>query len=70
MPIYVYCCDECGNEIEIMQSFGDQPPLCCDKTMRRKISRCAFHLKGMGWTDGYNGGVGENPQAKKLPRLK
>jgi len=52
MPIYEYCCRNCGKEFEEWQKFSDpvidKCPDCGGKA-RRLISQSTFHLKGTGW---------------------
>ena len=60
MPIYEYTCEQCGEDIEIIQKITDSPtsqcPMCQSHALRKKTSVSAFHLKGSGWyKDGYNG---------------
>lgn len=41
MPIYAMKCDKCGNETDIyrtISAYNDDLPVCCDETMRRKIT--------------------------------
>ena len=53
MPIYEYVCRVCDHELEIIQSIKESPltecPSCSEKTLRKKLSVAAFHLKGTGW---------------------
>ncbi len=53
MPIYEYQCQSCGNELEVLQKFSDQPPSECPKcgksTLIKKVSAAGFQLKGGGW---------------------
>ncbi len=58
MPIYEYQCENCGNELEIIQKISDEPlkycPSCESDGLKKKTSMSAFHLKGGGWyKDGY-----------------
>lgn len=58
MPIYEYICENCGNELEIIQKISDGPlkdcPSCESDGLKKKTSMSAFHLKGGGWyKDGY-----------------
>ena len=58
MPIYEYICENCGNELEIIQKISDNPlkhcPSCESDGLKKKTSMSAFHLKGGGWyKDGY-----------------
>jgi putative FmdB family regulatory protein len=52
MPIYEYRCEECGNEVELLQHLGrGTSPQCdeCGGEMKRLISPTSFILKGEGW---------------------
>lgn len=56
MPIYVYRCDDCGAEEEVLQKADEPPPAKCEKcgktnTMKRRIAPSNFALKGGGWAD-------------------
>jgi len=58
MPIYEYICEDCGEEVEAIQKFSDNPlkdcPKCEKPSLKKKTSMSAFHLKGGGWySDGY-----------------
>ncbi|KWT88547.1 FmdB family zinc ribbon protein [Candidatus Magnetominusculus xianensis] len=52
MPIYEYKCDECGDVLEHMQKFTDEPLKDCPKCggqLNKLISSTSFVLKGDGW---------------------
>jgi len=52
MPIYEYCCTNCGKEFEEWQRFSDPPvERCreCGGRAKRLISNSTFVLKGTGW---------------------
>jgi len=53
MPIYEYRCQDCGHELESLQSMSEDPltdcPECGKPELKRKISAAAFRLKGGGW---------------------
>ena len=53
MPIYEYQCQDCGEEIEVLQKVSDPPavncPACGKPSLRKKLSAAAFRLKGGGW---------------------
>jgi putative FmdB family regulatory protein len=58
MPIYEYICENCKEELEVIQKISDEPltecPSCKNKSLKKKTSMSAFHLKGGGWyKDGY-----------------
>jgi putative FmdB family regulatory protein len=52
MPIYEYCCQNCGKEFEEWQRLSDPPvDKCreCGGKAKRLISNSTFVLKGTGW---------------------
>ena len=53
MPIYEFACEECGNEVEVLQKISDTPlkdcPSCGKPTMKKMVSAAAFRLGGSGW---------------------
>ncbi|MCP5178399.1 MAG: zinc ribbon domain-containing protein [Pseudomonadales bacterium] len=53
MPIYEYRCENCAHELESMQKISEEPlktcPKCGQNSLRKKVSRAAFRLKGGGW---------------------
>lgn len=52
MPIYIYKCQSCGKELEVVQSFNDPPlEVCpdCGMELRRKIQRVSIKYVGNGW---------------------
>jgi putative FmdB family regulatory protein len=53
MPIYEYKCHACGNTLEVMQKFSDEPltECTCQKKgpVERLISSPALQFKGSGW---------------------
>jgi putative FmdB family regulatory protein len=59
MPIYVYECRECKEEVEEIQKHDAPPPELCPAcgrkgTLRRAMPLSNFQLKGPGWSkDGY-----------------
>ncbi len=58
MPIYEYICEDCSEEFEVIQKFSEKPLSQCfkcgEKSLKKKTSASAFHLKGGGWyKDGY-----------------
>lgn len=56
MPIYEYCCPECGT-MEIIQKITENTLTECPECAKagkhsqieKLISKSAFHLKGSGW---------------------
>ncbi len=53
MPIYEYQCQNCDEELEVLQKISDAPlqvcPACGKTALRKKVSAAAFRLKGGGW---------------------
>lgn len=53
MPIYEFCCDDCGHEFESLQRLSDPLPDACPAcgkpNVQKKISAAGFRLKGGGW---------------------
>jgi len=53
MPIYEFCCRQCGAEFEQWRKMGDLDhvscTLCGSKKTEQLLSLSAFHLKGSGW---------------------
>ncbi len=50
MPIYVYQCPECDNQIEKLCPVDARPPRCeCDGLMRRVPTSPAIRFSGSGW---------------------
>lgn len=53
MPIYEFCCDDCGHEFESLQRLSDPLPDACPScgkpNVQKKISAAGFRLKGGGW---------------------
>ena len=53
MPIYEFCCHNCGHEFELLQKISDPlPSECpnCDKAdVQKLVSATSFRLKGSGW---------------------
>ena len=77
MPIYVYQCQECNQEHEILQKLTDkgieQCPSCNSNKVIKQVTAAGFSLKGSGWyaTDFKNNqnpkkaATSENPQTSK-----
>ncbi len=70
MPIYEYICENCRNELEVIQKFSDDPltlcPSCNQESLSKKTSAPAFHLKGGGWyKDGYSADKSDSTTATK-----
>jgi putative FmdB family regulatory protein len=69
VPIYEYRCEDCGNHLEVMQSFSEEPLRECREcggSLRKLISNTSFVLKGSGWyADGYSA---PPPKASEKPK--
>ena len=80
MPIYEYCCQECGHSLEAIQRLADTPltdcPKCGKPALKKQVSAPTFRLSGGGWyeTDfktgdkkniaGERGDIADKPAAK------
>lgn len=52
MPTYEYACRQCGEHLEVVQSFKDDPlTVCpnCDGDLRKVFSAAGIIFKGSGW---------------------
>ena len=53
MPIYEYCCQECGHLLEAIQKLADAPltncPECGRPALKKQVSAPTFRLSGGGW---------------------
>ena len=53
MPIYEYCCQECGHSLEAIQKLVDAPltacPECGKPALKKQVSAPTFRLSGGGW---------------------
>ena len=53
MPIYEYCCQECGHSLEAIQKLADAPltdcPVCAQPALKKQVSAPSFRLSGGGW---------------------
>jgi putative FmdB family regulatory protein len=52
MPIYGYRCEQCGHEVEVLQSMSDQPLKVCPNCMgplRKMIYPAGIIFKGSGY---------------------
>lgn len=75
MPTYVYRCQSCQRDIEVVQRFGEAPlTICphCGGGLQRLLFPPAIIFKGSGWyaTDhkspsGGNGAKSRTPPAEK-----
>ena len=77
MPIYEFACEECGNEVEVLQKISDPHlkdcPSCGKPSMKKKVSAAAFRLSGSGWyeTDFKSGdkkNLKDSEKAKPKPK--
>lgn len=60
MPTYVYRCENCKKQVELVQKISEKKePTCeCGYKMVTVIAPSTFVLKGSGWAkDGYSGGA-------------
>ena len=63
MPTYEYACKECGEHLEVVQSFKDAPLTECGRcggTLRKVFSAAGIIFKGSGYyvTDSRKSGSG------------
>ena len=52
MPIYGYRCEQCGHEVEVLQSMSDEPLRVCSNCMgplRKMIYPAGIIFKGSGY---------------------
>ncbi len=52
MPLYEYQCSKCGEKIEVLQKFSDEPlkrHKGCRGALHRLVSAAGLHFKGSGW---------------------
>lgn len=52
MPTYEYACKDCGEHLEVVQSFKDEPLTecpTCDGSLRKVFSAAGIIFKGSGW---------------------
>ncbi len=52
MPLYEYRCKHCGNKIEVIQKFSDDPLSSCKECggeLEKMMSAPAIRFKGSGW---------------------
>ena len=65
MPTYEYSCTSCGHNLEVVQSFSDEPlAVCptCNGPLRKVFGSVGIVLKGSGFyrTDNRSGPSGSN----------
>lgn len=53
MPIYVFRCEDCGEQFDRLQKLSDPDPDACPNCgghhVRRQVTAPAFRLSGSGW---------------------
>lgn len=52
MPTYEYACKDCGEHLEVVQSFKDDPLTTCPNcqgALRKVFSAAGLIFKGSGW---------------------
>ncbi len=53
MPIYVFRCEDCGEQFDRLQKLSDPDPDTCPSCgrehVRRQVTAPAFRLAGSGW---------------------
>ena len=70
MPTYQYTCTECGEQVETVQKFSDEPlSVCtnCGGRLRKVFSPVGIVFKGSGFyrTDSRNGSPAATPAKAK-----
>ncbi len=70
MPTYQYTCTDCGDQLEAVQKFTDDPLSVCDACggrLRKVFSPVGIVFKGSGFyrTDSRNGSSATAPAAKE-----
>jgi putative FmdB family regulatory protein len=75
MPTYEYRCKDCGQHVEVVQSFSDDPLTecgTCGGELRKVFSPVGIVFKGSGFykTDSRSGGskTASVPEGKKEPK--
>jgi putative FmdB family regulatory protein len=52
LPLYPYCCTQCGHRFEKIQRFKDEPEKVCPKcggALERPLTAPGLQFKGAGW---------------------
>src|ERR1700691_93253 len=52
MPLYEYQCSKCGEKIEVLQKFSDEPlkrHKGCRGALHKLVSAAGLQFKGSGW---------------------
>ena|SRR5258705_2912088 len=69
MPTYEYRCNSCGEHLEVVQSFSDDPltkcPNCGKKALRKVFSPVGIVFKGSGFYKTDNRGKGASKTKEK-----
>jgi putative FmdB family regulatory protein len=70
VPTYQYTCTDCGEQVEAVQKFSDDPlTVCphCGGKLRKVFSPVGIVFKGSGFyrTDSRNGSSGDRPKKDK-----
>src|SRR5712691_11909657 len=71
MPTYEYRCNSCGEHLEVVQSFSEEPltecPHCSKKALRKVFSPVGIVFKGSGFykTDNRGGKAGAHKVTDK-----
>jgi putative FmdB family regulatory protein len=71
VPTYQYACTECGDQLEVVQKFSDEPLTVhdvCGGRLRKVFSPVGIVFKGSGFyrTDSRNGSVSGGSKVKDL----
>ena len=68
MPTYEYACRACGEHLEVVQSFSDDPLTVCEGCggeLRKVFSAAGLIFKGSGWhIKDYSSGTRPSAPAK------
>ncbi len=72
MPTYQYACTECGDQLEAVQKFTDDPLTACEACggrLRKVFSPVGIVFKGSGFyrTDSRNGSSSSSAPVKDKP---
>jgi putative FmdB family regulatory protein len=74
VPLYVYCCKQCGQRLEKIQHFKSKPERVCPKCqgeLERVLTAPAFNFKGSGWyVNDYGGGSSVSASETAKPAEK
>src|SRR3954464_15697931 len=75
MPTYEYACKECGEHVEVVQSFKDDPLTecpACGGPLRKVFAPVGIVLKGSGFykTDSRSSGGSKGPKKETASESK